>query len=125
MWKQYNPNPKAARVGDCTVRALSKVLGQDWMKTYLDQCIYGLLHADMPSANHVWGKYLMDNGFRRYGLEETCPDYCYTVEAFCKDHPHGTYLLALGSHVVAVQEGDYYDTWDSGQEVPLYFFSRE
>jgi hypothetical protein len=27
--------------------------------------------------------------------------------------------------VVAVVDGDYYDTWDCGDEVPVYYFERE
>ena len=33
MWKKYNPNPKGACVGDCTVRAISKALNQSWEDT--------------------------------------------------------------------------------------------
>jgi hypothetical protein len=49
---------------------------------------------------------------------------CYTIKEFCKDHPIGDYLLGTGSHVVAVLDGNYYDTWDSGSEVPIYYFKR-
>ena len=30
MYQFYNANPNAARVGDCTIRAISKVLNQSW-----------------------------------------------------------------------------------------------
>ena len=30
MWKMFNPNPLAARVGDCAVRAVCKAIGADW-----------------------------------------------------------------------------------------------
>ena len=36
-YKYYNPNPAGRNVGDCTVRALNKALGQDWDATYHDQ----------------------------------------------------------------------------------------
>lgn len=123
MYKKYNPNPEAARVGDCTVRALCKALSQDWDKTYLQLCIQGLLMADMPSANAVWGAFLSQNGFKRGIVSESCP-VCYTVADFAAEHSHGIYVLALGSHVVTVMDGNYFDTWDSGQEIPLYFWER-
>ena len=63
-------------------------------------------------------------GYSRFVIPNTCP-YCYTVKQFCKDHPYGKYLLALDGHVVAVIDGDYYDTWDSGNEVPIYFWKKE
>jgi hypothetical protein len=26
---------------------------------------------------------------------------------------------------VAVSDGDYFDTWDSGDEVPVYYFEKD
>lgn len=124
MYVHYQPNPKRNNVGDCVIRALSLVLNQSWDDTYLDLAIvYGFAIKDMPSANYVWGAYLKDKGFKRQAIPNTCPD-CYTVKDFCDDHPHGIYILATGSHVVAVSHGDYYDSWDSGNEVPIYYFER-
>lgn len=123
MWIQYNPNPAGARVGDCVIRALSKALRQSWEDTYIDLTIYGLQLCDMPSANHVWGKYLKDRNYVRKMIPNTCPD-CYTVKEFCKEHQNGTYILALSGHVVCVIDGDYYDSWDSGNEIPIYYWKE-
>lgn len=121
MFRVFNPNPKASRVGDCTVRAISRLLNQTWEQTYCDLCIYGLLSCDMPSANSVWGKYLKNKGYSRHMIE----DYECTVSDFCHDHTKGKYLLALNGHVVTVEDGDYFDTWDSGKEVVVYYWSKE
>lgn len=120
----YNANPQGKRVGDCTVRAISKALGQDWEQTYMEIAFKGFMLCDMPSANHVWGAYLKDKGFTRNVTPNECPD-CYTVSDFCADHPRGTYILALTGHVVCVCNGCYYDTWDSGDETPLYYWERK
>lgn len=123
MYKKYNPNPISARVGDCTIRAISKLTGQSWEKVYLDLCIYGYMLCDMPSANSVWGSYLKNKGYTRHLIPDSCP-MCYTVEQFTIDHPKGAYLLAISGHVVAVDSGNYYDSWDSGQEVVVYFWKK-
>ena len=123
MFKKFNPNPKGAYVGDCVVRAISKVTDTEWGYTYLDLAIQGFMMCDMPSANHVWGAYLQKKGYNRSIIPNSCPD-CYTVEQFCEEHPEGEFVLATGSHVVAVADGDYYDTWDSGQEVPIYYWRK-
>lgn len=124
MYSYFNPNPAGARVGDCTVRAISKATGEDWERVYCGLCAEGMRLCDMPSANHVWGAYLRRHGFRRYALPDACPD-CYTVADFCRDHPSGVYVLSLSGHVVCVKDGHYHDTWDSGAGVPAYYWQKE
>lgn len=123
MWIKHNENPRGKSVGDCAVRAIAHASGQTWEATYKGLTICGLSLCDMPSANAVWGAYLKTLGFRRHLLPENCPD-CYTVADFCDDYPFGRYLLALDGHVVSVLDGDYYDTWDSGHETPIYYWER-
>lgn len=122
-FKYFNPNPQNNLVIDCTVRAISKVTGRTWDSTYIGLVVKGYEIKDMPNSNSVWSKYLKQLGFVREIIPNTCPD-CYTVKAFCEDHPRGTFLLATGNHVVAVVNGDYYDTWDSGDEVPVYYWTK-
>lgn len=120
----FNPNPRNKRVGDCAVRAVSKAVGQDWTDAYIGLCAEGLALRDMPSANYVWGMYLKKYGFEEHMISSICPQ-CVTVGQFAKDHPKGRYVLATQNHVVAVENGDYFDTWDSGNEIVLYFFEKE
>lgn len=117
----YNPNPYNKSVGDCVVRALTILFNDSWDNIYADLTMQGHFMKDMPNSNAVLGEYLKANGFSRGILPDTCPS-CYTIRQFCKDNPHGKFLVATGSHVVAVVDGDYYDTSDSGNEVPLYFW---
>ena len=124
MWINYNANPAGRQVGDCTVRAVSKVLDEDWEQSYSGMALQGFMLCDMPSANHVWGSYLRSKGFERHIIPDTCPD-CYSVKDFCKDHPKGKFLLALSGHVVCIIDGNYFDTWDSGNEIPLYYWQRK
>ena len=124
MYVSYNANPEGNKVGDCTVRAISMALNQPWEATYAGVAVEGMRMLDMPSANAVWGSYLRKKGCVREIIPNTGPD-CYTVEDFCRDNPNGTYILALSGHVVAVIDGKYYDTWDSGDEIPIYYWCRK
>lgn len=121
---KHNPNPRGVQVGDCVVRAISTALSHDWERTYIELAIQGLMIGDMPSSNHVWGAYLQEQGFKRHIIPNTCPN-CYTVKDFCEEHPYGVYILATGTHVVVSIDGDYYDMWDSGDEIPIYYWRKE
>ena len=112
-WKKFNPNPSARRVGDCVIRAICKALDLDWETAFSGVMVKACQLSDMPSANVVWGAYLREHGFRR-NIVDDHSQYVYTVDDFCGDHPVGTYILAIDGHVVCVQDGFYWDTWDSG-----------
>ena len=122
LFKPYNPNPCGCRVGDSTVRAICKATGESWEEVHSWLFLVGHELHDMQSANRVWGTYLKKLGFRRYPINDEKFD-C-TVEDFCRDHPEGTYILAIDGHVVCAVDGFYYDSWDSGQEVPMYYWAK-
>ena len=119
----YNPNPLKISVGDCTIRAISKAFNISWDETYLALANLGFEMYDMPSANRVWGHFLRINGFKKYQLPDMCPA-CYTIKDFCYDFPIGIYVVGTGEHVVCVINGSYFDSWDSGNEIPIYYFKR-
>ena len=106
------------------IRGISILTDKSWEYTYIEIITQGYSMYDMPSSNEVWGSYLQLQGYKRKVIPNTCPN-CYTIKDFCRDNPYGKYLLATGSHVVAVIDGDYYDTWDSGDEIPIYYFTKE
>ncbi len=124
MFIFYNPNPSEKLVGDCVIRGIAKLEDLSWEEVYLGVSLKGFELCDMPSSNSVWGAYLRSKGYKRYGIPNTCPD-CYTVSEFASDNPFGKFLLATGTHVVAVQDGDYYDAWDSGKEIPAYYWKKD
>lgn len=123
MWIYYNPNRLRSNGGDCTIRALCKALDLTWQEAFWDLAEFASEQWDMPSINSVWGEYLQWKGFVRRGIPDTCP-LCYTIKDFCRDNPRGLFVLGTGSHVVTVIDGDYYDTWDSGDKSPVYVFRR-
>lgn len=123
MYIYYNPNPAGRSVGDCAIRAVAKALDIDWEDAYAMVSANGYRMGDMPSSDSVWGSVLRQNGFYRQNIPNTCPD-CYTAESFCRDHPVGVYVLGFGGHVATVVDGNLFDSWNSSQEIPQYFWCR-
>lgn len=123
VYVYYNPNPAGRRVGDCSVRAISKALKIDWETAYMLLSQAGFDMCDMPSSDSVWGAVLRQNGFYRKAIPNVCPD-CYTARDFCKDHPVGTFVLGFGGHVATVHDGQLFDSWDSSKEIPQFFWEE-
>lgn len=123
MWIEYNANPVANRVEDCAIRAVAVALDISWDDAFD-------LIADSAKAmgvvmhyNAAFGAVLRKHGFERRIIPDTCPD-CYTVKNFCRDHPDGVYVLTTGSHAVACIRGNYIDSWDCGQEIPIFYWEE-
>ena len=124
MWMEYNPNPAQKATGDCAVRALTKVLDVDWERAFAILAKNGFIMGDMPSSNVVISATLRQNGYYRNTIPNECPD-CYTIGDFAREHNSGTYVVGTGNHVVAVKDGNIYDSWDSSKEVPVYYWYKK
>lgn len=121
-YKFYNPNPNDKLTDDCVIRAISKFLDQSWDTTYIELFKFAYQEKDMMNKDSIWGMFLDELGYKRHAIPDTCP-YCYTIKDFCKDHPNGSFIVGTGTHVVAVIDGDYYDTGDTGTYTPIYYWS--
>lgn len=121
MWIDYNPNPRKKNTGDCAVRAIAKALGVNWEQSKVLLDIYSMDNSEVETSDLVWGEILFVNGFEMIPLN--CTSGCDLV-GFCKEHNRGTYVVKLPNHVVCVVDGDYYDSWDSGREVPIYCWRK-
>lgn len=125
MYIPYNENPRGNfQAQDCVVRAISLITGETWEKIYVALCVEGFFVGDWGNTNISWDWYLRSNGFKRYICPNDCP-YCYSVADFANDHPQGSYILASGTHAVALIDGNYYDTFDSGKSPVIYYYAKE
>lgn len=121
MWIRCNVNPAKNHTGDCVIRACVVALHKTWVQ--VSDEIYSLSRKYFLSMSddHLWGRYLYEQGFVPFLLPEKCPS-CITIKRFCIMYPRGIYIIGTGSHAVAVIDGDYYDSWDSGNEIPSFFW---
>lgn len=123
VWKQFNNNPTGRNTGDCAIRAVSLALDVDWETAYALIAMNGFLMGDVVSSNSVWGAVLRQHGFSRYAIPNECED-CYTINDFADENPHGVYVVGTGNHVVTIRDGVVWDSWDSRQEIPQYYWTK-
>lgn len=125
----YQPNRKDLKdqYGDCTIRALSKALNVTWLEAF-DLTIPICREAQVTSIFSAPAKIrcpLMEKlGFQYTGISNRRGSKRPTVIEFAKAHPTGTFICNVANHEIAVVDGKYYDTWDSG-DCSLYgYFER-
>lgn len=124
MFIGYNPNPvRSDPVGDCAVRAVAKALDITWEDAYARLSASGFLMGDILNSDAVLAAVLRSNGFRRGTVDNDCPD-CYTVADFADDNKEGIYVVKSDNHVATIIDGNLFDSWDSSNRVPLWYWEK-
>ena len=123
----YQPNTKDIKdeFGDCQIRALSKALNCSWLEAFdkaISICREEWVSLIFDAPVKVRSRMLDKLGFDYHGISNKAGSKRPTVDSFAKDHPEGTYILAVAHHEVAVVNGKYYDTWDSGYNCVYGYF---
>ena len=121
MWINANPNPKHRTGTDRVIRAICFAFDMSWYDVYDDLCRVGRMDCEWGCNDTVWGHYLLMRGCTPVVLPKKCPR-CIAIAEFASQHPRGTYIIGTGGHAVAVIDGDYYDSWDSGDELASFFW---
>lgn len=120
----FSNNPLRRNTGDCVIRAISVAERISWDDAFWLLAKKAFELADVMTSNATWSALLKELGYQRYVIPDKCPD-CYSIEQFADDHRKGTFIVGTGTHAVAVVNGDYYDSWKSGDEIPMYYFKKE
>lgn len=115
----FQPNKKDLKdtVGDCQVRALCKALDLTWLEAFdltIPLCrelqTYTIFDCDLKKTKDA----MLELGFEYHGISNKRGSKRPTIDEFAKDHKTGNYIVTVAHHVVAVADGCYWDTWDSG-----------
>ena len=125
----FQPNKKDLKdeVGDCQIRALCKVLGLSWVEAFdltIPLCrelqTYTIFDCDLKKTKEAMEKL----GFAYTGVSNKKGTKRPTIAEFAKEHPTGKYICSVAHHVVAVVDGCYYDTWDSGYKSMYGYYTK-
>lgn len=125
----YQPNAKDLKdeYGDCQVRALSKALNISWVEAFdltIPICREMQTYTIFGGTCEIGKESLRRIGFIYSGISNKKGSKRPTVDSFAKDHPTGTYIAKVAHHVVAIVDGKYYDTWDSGQKSMYGYYEK-
>lgn len=124
MYVYFNNNPLGRNTADdCAVRAISKALNISWDEAHDLLADMSKQMGTIMNHNDVISAVLRMNGFHKQGLPCTYQD-CYTVREFARDNPYGKYVVGTGNHVVTIIDGDFYDSWPSGDESIICFWTK-
>lgn len=126
-FEYYQPNKKDIKdkYGDCVVRALTKVMDKDWVTVYDELSPIAREIQTMPSCKPAYEEYLRRCGFVYKGISNKKGSKRPTVDSFARDNKVGVYYLNVANHCVAVVDGKYFDTWDSGRKSVYGYWIKE
>lgn len=126
-WKKYNPNPKSRNIGDCTLRSYCAAFDIEWDKAFDVASKIAKDNASM--IQYVSDKVLtehfgctIDEEYNKVKAKDRI-----TVNNFAMTHPYGTYVLHVRQHQVTVKNGEYWDSWDSGDKkvTKIYYVKKK
>lgn len=123
-WILYNPNPTTDKANDCSIRAYCAAEDLEWDDAYDTACQYGKSNNLMPNDNANC-KNILEAEYGYTFVKLSKEEKGITVKEFAIKHSEGTYVLSVPSHLVTVINGEYYDTWDSGDKKVKAYYKKE
>jgi len=112
-FQYYQPNDHVT--SDCGIRAVTKALDLTWedaFKLLAESAI--VLKEPAESCDNI-DAVLKKHGFLWIPVKPAKGEKRPTVSDFAKKHPEKA-ICRISSHLVATQDGNYYDIWDCGDK---------
>ena len=106
-FKFYQPNNKQEIAYDCVIRALSKVFNKSWLEIFDELVKIARYLQVVPNEDKCFNEYLKNYTLKKIKKQKP------TIKEFSSTHK-GTYIVKSSGHLVAIENGDYFDCWDSG-----------
>lgn len=127
MYIKENMNPKGWKAGDCVIRACAKATGKSWDETYQELFNIGFKKKRLPNDDHVFEKFLFDNGFEYRGQMKDSYGNKMTVEELANYYKDGNYILVVHTrkHLTCIMFGDIIDSWNTSYQIAGYYYIKE
>lgn len=115
-WHKYNPNPQNKNVGDCSLRAYCVAFGITWEDAFDESSATAKSMALMMDTHKTCEAVLTNHGYVIDDKFKKSKRKDLTVNEFAMTHPYGIYFLHTHGHLLCVKDGEYWDSWDSGDK---------
>lgn len=126
MFIKNNLNPKGHKTSDCTIRALACATGIGWDKAFIElaneafrlklgQCDIDVLESVLMN------KY----GFRKESCKVEKGKSRPKVKDIAVQHNGSIIIARVANYVVPCMNGNYIDTWDSGEAAVYRLWVKE
>ena len=110
----YNANPKnRLTTGDCVVRAISMLTNVSWEQTLQNLTELGIFEGRVYNDPVIYTKYLGNLGFVKIAQPRFPNNTKLTGKQFCEFFDRPCIASIGGHHVVYINKGKVFDTWDS------------
>ena len=106
-FKFYQPNNKQEIAYDCVIRALSKVFNKSWLEIFDELVKIARDLQVVPNEDKCFNEYLKNYTLKKIKKQKP------TIKEFSSTHT-GTYIVKSSGHLVAIENGNYFDCWDCG-----------
>lgn len=126
----FQPNDKDLKdeVGDCAIRAVCKAFNLDWLAAFDRLCVYARKNQCLPNQDKATKPFLEDAGWHYTsvgrGKRITVADLAKTFSS-CDGPMIAHVRVGYRTHLVTIQAGKYYDTWDCGNKLIYGYWSQE
>lgn len=127
MFLKENVNPKGWKTGDCVIRACAKATNMSWDDTYRALCEIGFKKKRLPNDDHVFDKFLLDNGFEYCKQMKDAYGNKMTVSELADYYRDGNYALVVHTrkHLTCILLGDIIDSWNTSYQIAGYYYLKE
>lgn len=110
IFKYHNQNPHNRITTDCVARSISFALNIPYNNVVIEmaeiQCKTGFVVSEREEL------LLKAHGINKQPMLRHDDNTKYTLKEFINEHPRGTYLVRMPSHLTVVKDGINYDIWD-------------
>ena len=116
-WEEFNPNPLGKKVDDCSIRSYCAAKGIEWDTAFDYACEIAEQEKDIINSGKVCHRVVTEKLGMNLNKEskKVKPKDRMTVMEFACLHNSGTFILDCPKHFVAVVNGRYCDTFNSGK----------